>query len=432
MADELERDTLTVAAEVETVSPCERRIKLNVPFDEVEKQFRATYEEMKNTVRIPGFRPGKAPRQVVEMRLGSAFRERALADIRVRALGQAVREHKLRPVSAPQFEKISYQRGQPFTFEAVLEVVPDVKLPEYKGVKIERTDPLPVTDEDVTDELNRLRDNFAELIQVTDRPLRDGDFAVITYEEEADGKTEKFERRLVEVAPDSPLPGFGEKVRGMRPGEKRDFQIKFPDDYGDKEAAGKLVNYRLELVEIRTRVLPEADDEFAKKLRAQSLEELKKAITKRLTDDRERRAERHEIQQIMLYLLKNTDVEVPRSLLAEGARSRVRSKVDAGLRAGISATELRERREEIVKDAAGETYGELKLQILLAKIAEAEGIGVSPEEIEAQIAGIAARTNKSKEEVRKQLTDQGLLDDLEYDIVERKVVSFLHNSAVKE
>lgn len=432
MADEPEKDTLTAEAEVEEAGQCKRRIKFTVPFEEVEKAFSATYEEVKDTAQIPGFRPGKAPRQVVETRMGKAFRDKALSRIRLRAYGQAIRDHNLRPVRSPEFEDISYEKGQPFSFQATVEVIPEITLPGYEGIKIERKESAPTTDEEIAAEVDRLREEFAEFVLVEDRPLRDGDFAVITYEEEADGKTERFERRVTEMAPDSLLPGFAEKIRGMRAGETTEFQILIPDDYADKEAAGKTVNYHLELMEIRTKQLPVADDELAKKVNVPSLEELEKRIRERLIASKEREAEGDEISQIATYLLKNSDFEVPQSLLAQGTRARVDRRVGAGLRAGVSMEDIREKREEIVKDAAAETYANLKLQIILPKIAEAEGITVSDEEVEARIERLAAAANADKDELKKRYRDDDRLEDLRYDILEQKVLSFLHNSAVKQ
>jgi len=432
MPDDLQKETPTTTFEVEQVSQCKRRIKATVPSEEVDKQFDATYQELRKVAKVPGFRPGKAPRQVVEMRMGKTFREEALSEIRRRAVGQAVREHKLRPIGLPQFDNIVYEKGQPFTFEATLEVLPEITLPEYKGIKIERRVAPAVTEEDLAAALNRIRETHAEFVLVEDRPLRDGDFAVMTYEEEADGKTERFERRVVEIAQDVPLPGFGEKVRGMRPAEKREFQIQIPGDYPDKEAAGKLVNYRVELNEIRTMVLPEADDNLAKKARYASMEELKKALNRTLTEGREKSAEEDEIAQLMVYLLKNTEFEVPESLLSQWTRTRTKRKIQAAFRAGMSRERVQEKGKEIIEDAAGEAYASLKLEIILSRIAEAEGISVSDEEVEAWMESFAARSNAAKEEVKKRFTDENLLDAVRDDILEKRVVSFLHNSALKE
>jgi trigger factor len=432
MADEAEKDALTVEAEVEETGPCNRRITFTVPPEQVEKEFSATYEEVKHSAQIPGFRPGKAPRQVVETRLGKSFREKALSRIRLRAYGQAVREHKLKPIRSPEFKDISYEKGQPFSFQATVEVIPEITLPEYKGIKIDRKEAPPTTDEDVAAEVDRVREEFAEFALVEDRPLRNGDFAVVSYEEEAEGRTEKFERRVVEMAPDSLLPGFAEKIRGMKPGDRREFQIQIPDDYSDKEAAGKTVNYRLELVEIREKELPQADDELAKKVGAPSMEELTRRLRERLMASRDREAEADEIGQIVSYLLKNTDCEVPQSLLAEGTRERVSRRVRAGLRAGVSTQYLHEKREEIVKDAAAQTYANLKLEMILPKIAETEGITVSDEEVEARIEHLAAAANVDKDEWKKRYRDEDRFDDVRYDLLEQKVLNFLHNSAVKE
>ncbi len=432
MANDEQKDTLTETVEVEQIGQCKRRIKVSVPSQEVQKQFDVTYQEVKKVAQIPGFRPGKAPRHVLEMRMGKTFRDEALSEIRRRMVGRAVREHKLHPVGPPQYENVNYQQGQPFSFEATLEVLPEMTLPEYKGIKIQRTVAPETTGQDVMTELNRIRRDFGEFVLVEDRPLRDGDFAVISYQEEADGKTENFEKRVIEIDPDNPLPGFGEKVRGMRPGETREFQIRIPEDYSEKEAAGKSVNYRVELKEIKTLVLPELDDNLAKKAHLGSLDELKRALHRTITEDREKRAEEAEISQLMTYLLKNTEFEVPPSLLAEGTRERARRKISVAFRSGLSREQVQEKTKEIIEDAAGETYGSLKLEIIFSRIAETEGITVSDEELEARIESIAAREKLNNEEVKKRFTDQNLRDALREGILEKKVISFLHNSAVKE
>jgi trigger factor len=432
MADEAKQDELTMQVDIEKPSECERQITFTVSFEEVQKELDAVYDEAKKTAEVPGFRPGKAPRHVVETRFGRVFRDRALERIRQRAYGQAIREHNVKAVRLPEFQDLSYERGQPFTFQAKVEVIPDVTLPEYKGIRIERREPEPTTDADVTAEIDRLRKEHAQFVLVEDRPLRDEDYAVITYEEEADGKTEKFDRRVLHLIPDALLPGFGENLRGMRPGETREFEIQIPEDYPDKDVAGRTIRYRLELNEIRVEELPEADDELAKKFGLESMEQLKKRIYEALTASRERRAEEDEVQQIVTYLLKNTDFEVPKSALADGTRSRAGRRVREGLQAGVSREYIEEKREEIIRDAAAETFANLKLQIIFPQIAEAEGITVSDEELEARLERMAAARNLSKDDVRKAFAKESTLESLRDDIQEQKVINFLLNSAVKE
>lgn len=432
MADEVKQDTLTVQVDIEKPSQCERQITFTVPFEEVQKELDAVYEEMKKTAEVPGFRPGKAPRQVVETRFGRVFRDRALERIRQRAYAQSVREHNVRAIRPPELQDLSYEKGQPFTFQAKVEVIPDITLPEYKGIRIERKEPEPTTDDDVAKEIDRIRKEYAQFVLVEDRPLRDQDYAVITYEEESDGKTEKFDRRVIHLVPDALLPGFGENLRGMSPGEKREFEIHVPEDYSDKDAAGKTIRYRLELNEIRVEELPEADEELAKKVRMESMEQLKKRIYEAITATRERQAEEEEVQQVLTHLLKNTDFEVPKSALADGTRSRAGRRIRTGLQAGISREYLEEKREDIIKDAAAETFANLKLQIILPQIAEAEGITVSDEETEARVERIAAARNMAKDEVRKALAREGGLEALRDEIQEQKVINFLLNSAIKE
>ncbi len=431
MSDEPEKESLKEAVELEEISQCKRRIKFTVPIDEVEKELDAAYEEVKDTAAIPGFRPGKAPRHVVEMRMGKAFREAALSRVRHRAVSQAILRHHLHPVGSARFENIVYERGKPFTFEATLEVTPDITLPEYKGIKIERIVPLPTAEAELT-ELDRIRERFAKVVPVEDRSLRDGDIALVSYEEEADGKIEKFERESIEIAEGFVLPGFVEKVRGMKSGEKRDFQIQVPEGYRNEQAAGKVVSYRLQLHEIKTKVVPETDDAFAKSIHFDSLESLKKHIHRTLTESRERDAEREEVSQVMTYLLRNTDFEVPESLVVEETRRRASGRVDAAFRAGISEERIRERREELIKNAAAEAYADLKAQIIIVKIAEKEGIEVSDAEVEARIERIASERNVDKDALRKQYNGGDLSEDIRNQMLEQKVVSFLHNSAIKE
>jgi len=310
-------------------------------------------------------------------------------------------------------------------------VIPDITLPEYKGIKIERIVPLPTDKAELT-ELDRIRERFAKLVAVEDRSLRDGDIALVSYEEEADGKIEKFEHESIEIAEGSVLPGFVEKIRGMRPGEKRDFQIQVPEGYRDEQAAGKVVTYRLQLHEIKTKGLPEADDAFAKSVHFDSLESLKKHIHRALTESGERDVEQQEISQIMTYLLRNTDFEVPESLVVAETRRRASGRIDAAFRAGISAERVRERREELIKNAAAEAYADLKAQIIVVRIAEKEGIEVSDAEVEARIERMASERNVDKDALRKQYNGEDLSDDIRNQMLEQKVVSFLHNSAIKE
>jgi len=432
MADDLKKNAPTAAVELEEISQCKRRVKFTVPYDEVEKEFNAIYEDVKATTQIQGFRPGKAPRQVVEMRMGKEFRETALSRIRQRALVRAVEDHKLKLIGSPQFENIIYEKGKPFTFDATVEVIPDIALPEYKGIKIERRDPAPTTEADVDAELDRLRENHAFLNDVKDRPLRDGDFAVITYEEEADGQTEKFEKRFVEVTKESLLPGFGEKIVGMKLGEKIEFQIRVPDDYGDKEAAGKEINYRLEINEIKTKSVPEADDSFAKKIGFKSLENLRKRIHTTLTERKERESEQNEIGQIMRYLLEKTDFEVPRSLLAEETKRGMNWRIEAALRAGTPVEQIREEREELLKDEVSRAYTGLKANLIIFEIAHKEGIEVSAAEVDAQLKRTAPGKKSDENTQEKEKDDSDIRDDIEHDLLRQKVISFLHNSAIKE
>ena len=432
MAGETTEEKLTMQVDIEKPSQCERRLTFTIPFEEVQKELDAVYNEAKKTAEVPGFRPGKAPRQVVESRFGRVFRERALDRIRYRAYGQALSEHSVKAIRVPEFQDLSYEKGQPFTFQAKVEVIPDITLPEYKGIRIERKEPEPTTDEEVAREIDRIRKEYAQFVLVEDRPLRDGDYAVISYEEESEGRTEKFDRRVLHLVTDALLPGFGENLRGMRPGEKREFEIRIPEDYSDKDAAGKTIRYRLELNEIRVEELPEADDELAKKLRMESMEQLKKRIYEALAATKERQAEEDEVQQVLTYLLKNTDFEVPKSALADGTRSRAGRRVRAGLQAGMSREYLEEKREDIIKDSAAETFANLKLQIILPQIAEAEGIAVSGEEVEARLERIAAARNLSKEDVKKALAREGALEAVRDEIQEQKVINFLLNSAIKE
>jgi trigger factor len=162
------------------------------------------------------------------------------------------------------------------------------------------------------------------------------------------------------------------------------------------------------------------------------MEQLRKRIYEAMTASKERRAEEEEVQQVLMYLLKNADFEVPKSALADGTRSRAGRRIRAGLQAGVSREYLEGKREEIIKDAATETFANLKLQIILPQIAEAEGITVSDEEVEARIERLAAARKLSKDQVKKAFAEEGTLETLRDDILEQKVINFLLNSAIKE
>ena len=393
---------------------------------EIERRTR----ELARKVKLPGFRPGKIPAQVVKDRFRSEILGDAAEAIVNRVVFQELDGRGLKPLAAPRVEELKIDEGQPLTFRAVFETLPLVDLPDWKGLRVSVKGPA-VTDEAITAEIDRVREEKARFDAVEDRPAHSGDHVVVDllWRPLEGGKGDRDEGALIEIGHQGNHEDMNKGLAGMAVGETKDIDVAWGPDAA-ASIAGKIVRYTVTLKGIKKKVLPEADDEFAKDLgEFESLEELRAKIREQLDKEEERRVDRDTRTALVEALAAKADFEVPDALVEHHMTARTEN-IARGLayrgidprKVGVNWNEYREStREDSVKAA--------RADILLDEIARREGIEPLDVEVENEVARLAERAGKSKEALRLQMQKDGDLSALRSRIREEKTLDLVKASA---
>ncbi|MDI9513616.1 MAG: trigger factor [Bacillota bacterium] len=381
---------------------------------------------------IPGFRKGKAPRNLVERYYGEqVLYEDAINFACGDAYDKAIDEHDLEPVDRPEIDIVQIGSGQDLIFTATVTVKPEVELGQYKGLEVEKEN-VEVTEEDVTAELDRVAERNAKLISVEDRPVQNGDTVNIDYEGSVDGVP--FEggaakgQNLV-IGSNTFIPGFEDQLIGFELNEEKDIQVKFPDEYHSKDLAGKDATFKVKINEIKVKQLPEINDEFAGDVSEfDTLEEYKQDILKNLTKKAQEAADRKFEDEVVKKATDNATCDIP-DVMVERRLDEMMRQFDMTLRyqgmnlatymqiMGMDEAKFRDQyRESALRD--------VKTQLVIEKIAETEGIDATPEEYDQELERMAEQYHQPVEEMKKHLHN----DDIEYiknSIISRKTVAML-------
>jgi trigger factor len=427
---------------IETIAPCRRRLRVEVDPGRVAGVRAEILQEFRKHASLPGFRPGKAPEPMVERRYAAEIDEELRTRLIPDTYREVIAEQKLRVVGYPEVTEVRYRPGQALGYTATVDVAPDFALPEYKGIPVKKKE-TPVTEEDVQQTLDSLRDQQAEFVNVEGRALKTGDFAVLNYTGVAEG------RPIAELAPEEPtlgehkdfwlwitsdsfLPGFCDQLLGAQVGEKRQVLISFAADFPHKTLAGKKATYFVDIVAIKEKKLPEPNDDFARKLGADSLDALKDQIRKGLAAEREAEAKADMRRQVIDHLLSRVDFDLPDSLLARETRSIIYDLVRENTLRGVSKEALEEKKGEIFDAASHSAKDRLRASFILDAIAERENITVTEAEVEARLASLAQRYRVAPERLKAQLTERGGLEDIEEQLRTAKTLDFLLANAKVE
>jgi trigger factor len=416
------------------------RLDVEVPPEAVRKGVEAKVRELGRKVRVPGFRPGKAPRRVIENHLGRDYiYYEALQDKLPTWYSEAVVETDLRPIDRPEIhfdEPLDEKEG--FKFSATVAVRPEATLREYKGVEVPR-EAIEVADEQVDEQLEQMRGQFATLAAVEDRPLEEGNFAIIDFRGEGMSTGEPLEGGeaedyMLEVGRGELLPDFEQNLVGMRAGERKQFGVTFPVDYAEAPLRGQTVLFHVHLKEIKERDLPPLDDEFAKEASEfETLEELRAAIREQLEDAEERRVEGEFRARVLDAVSKGADVEVP-EVMVEDKVEEMLGSFERSLRAqgmepeqyyqiaGTSAQEIKDR----VRPDATDT---VKKELTLDAVATAEDIRAGEDEVMHQIEHLAEDSDREPHEIAEAMRKNGTYTLLEEEIARAKALDFLAENA---
>jgi trigger factor len=423
--------------EVEKQPDSVSTLRIELPPEEVSKEWDEIAGSFARFAKIPGYRPGKAPRRVIEAKFRKEIQDELTKKLVSKSYHDAIEQKQLRVVSLTNVEDVQFGDDKSMRFRATVVIAPDFDLPDYKNISAEVLD-TKVSAAEVDAALDRLRDQAADFVDVPERGLQMEDFAVVDFEGTIDGKAineiapqasknlhggKKFWLRL---APDNFLPKFCEQIIGLRPGESRTVTVEFPADFPVKELGGKQAAYHVTVHEIKERILPPLDDSLAGKLApGKTLAELRDVIEHDLEHEKEHEVERAKESQIVKYLHEHTKFDLPPSLLRNETRRALGELVQRNRERGVPDEMLKDKEKELVEGAAGLAAHRLRTNFILQRIAEREKIEVSREDLDKRIRQEAARYNVSVEKMRKELGEHNGLSALGEQVLLGKTLDFL-------
>jgi trigger factor len=410
---------------------CRRELDLEIPADEVSKAMERVAKEFAKVARVPGFRPGKAPITLIRRRFADDIKGEVLQSLVPERVEKAVSEQKLTPVSQPKVEQLDFNDGQPLKFRAVFEVLPEFELGNYKDLQLEMP-VMDVVDEDVTKTLEDMRERAAAFAPAEGRPVQDGDYVQLKLigTPEGEGEPLHADSVLCHIGAEETMAPFNENLRGVNIGDHKDFDVPYPADYPDAKLAGKTYHYSVDVLGIKTKKLPELNDDFAKDVSdATTLDELSKKIREGLEHQRDHKQKDLLHEKVLGEIVKLHDFPVPQSLVEHQMDVRlervVRSLAQQGVdprAVNIDWVSLRKRNEDRAKD-------DVKAELIVDRIATAENIDVSEEEVEHELQHLAGHSNESAEAIRARLTKQGTLDRIKAKLRSDKTLDWLAQNA---
>lgn len=416
------------------------RLEIEVPQPEVAKAVDKAYQKLANKVNIPGFRKGKVPRKVLEMRIGKeALLDEAFEIMAGPAYSKALQEQNIDPVARPEIEVVTLQEDQPLVFKAVVTAKPDVTLGQYKDLEVEQP-VAEVSDEDVNKQLESQRTRHAKMVVAEDAALQNGDFAIIDFAGFIDGQPFKggdAEGYPLEVGSGSFIPGFEEQLIGAKAGDAREVKVAFPADYFVPELAGKEANFKVKINDVKRKELPELDDDFAKEVSEfTSLEELKADIKNKLDQAAKQKADRDYKNNIVKTAVDNAAVDIP-DIMIEKRIDNMIEDFDVNLQnRGLSLDKYLEYAKtdlNTMRDSYRESAQQsVKTDLVLEAVAKAENVEVKSEDLETEIAIMAHGYQRPVEEVRKVIVEQGHINSLAESVLRKKAAQVIIDSVKKE
>ncbi len=423
---------------VENLAPCKKLLRVELDAKSVDETFDAITKDYQKQASLPGFRPGKAPRDLVIKKYEADIQSDAKRKLIGESYRKALEEKKISVISQPDIEEIQFGRGQNLQFAATIETAPEFQLPEYKGLAVKR-EIKSVTDEDVERALNLLAQQHTKFETVA-RELKMGDVAVVNYTGTSDGKplteiaptakglTEQ-KNFWVDVAPNTFIAGFAEQLIGAKAGDRRTVNVDFPADFVTKELAGKKGVFEVEVVEVKEKIAPPIDDAMAKNYGAENLEKLRAGVHVDLENELKHSQAKAIRGQIVGVLLAQSNFDLPETAVAHETKNVVYNIVQENTKRGVGRELIEKQKDEIYHAAATSAKERVKLAFLVQRIAEQEKISVSQEEVLQRIQSLAAAYQIPPDKFVKDLQKRNGINELYDQISHEKVFHFLEINA---
>ena len=412
------------------------KLTFEVSREKFEEGINNSYKKNKSKFNIPGFRKGKAPKSIVIKNYTKAvFYDDALNDVLPEAYEAALKESGLDVVARPEFDVEEIKDGEPVVFTALVTTRPEVKLGEYKGIEVEKVD-YTVSDEDVDKEINSVRERNARMISVDDRAVESGDIAVIDFEGFVDdvafegGKGENYE---LEIGSNTFIPGFEDQIIGAKIDDLIDVNVTFPEEYHSEELKGKPAVFKVKVNEIKVRELPELDDDFASEVSEfDTLAEYKADVRAKLEEKAKEKAESEIKNKVIEKVIENAEFDLPDKMVDGQIDNMINDMAQRLSYQGMSLDmymqytgQTVDQMREVYRDQAKK---DVSASLVIDAIRKAEGIEVSPEEIEMNLVDMAKKYNMELDKL-KELISEPEMENMEKDMALNKTVEMLANNA---
>lgn len=415
------------------VEGCKHALEISVPAAAVETETNKAVADVMKKAKLPGFRPGKAPASIIRKTFAGDIRQKVLEALVPEYLHKQIEAEGLQIVGRPDVTDVHLHEGEPLKFKALFEVVPQIELGEYKGVEVPYQDP-EVTDEDLNKRIDEIRDSKAQFQNIDPRPAEDGDFAVVSLESIAgvEGDPVKTEEMVLEIGAKDTFEAFSNGLRGVTPGEEREIEVTYPEDYQSERLAGKTVKFRALLKGLRKKELPDLDDDFAQEIGDyRTVDELREAVRKALFSQKQNESQTEAKNKIIDKLVDAHEFPVPEVYVEGQIKNRVEQMVHGLMERGIDPRKLKLDWEGMKGSQREKAVREVKASLLLSKVSERESIYPTKDEVDREVERIARQQRKPVAAVHMEFEKDGTLGRIASHIQTEKTLNFLFEHARK-
>ncbi len=418
-----------------TEATCKRELELEIPAENVSKATEKVARDLARVARVPGFRPGKAPVTLIRRRFAEDIQGEVLQSLVPEYIEKALEEKKLIPITRPSVDKVDFKEGEPLRFRAVFEVLPEFELGDYKNLAI-KVDAIETGDAQVNKVIEDMRERAATFVPVEGRAAKDGDYVLIKLlgMPVGGGEPVQADNIMCHIGAEETLESFTDNLRGASSGDTKQFRSQYPDDYPDQKLAGKAYDYTVEVQGIKEKKLPELNDEFAKDAAGEkgafsTLEEMRKLISKDLEAAKEDQQKTQAREKLLEALVKQHDFPVPEALVEHQMNVRLERSVRALSAQGVDPRAVNIDWVALRNHQRERAVDDVKAELLIDRIADAEKIDATDEEVEKEIQALAEHSGESATAMRARLTKQGVLDRMKSKLRSDKTIEWLYRNA---
>jgi trigger factor len=415
------------------IEGCRHELEVSIPVEEVESEASRVAQDVQKRAKLPGFRPGKAPESLIRKQFAGDIRQRVLESLIPKHLQKQFEAENLNVVGTPDITDVHFHQGEPLRFKAEFEVVPQIELGEYRDIEVAYHEP-DVTDEDVNKRIEEIREQKSQYVNLDPRPLQGGDYAVVSLESigGVEGEPVKQDEMVLEIGGPDTFEAFTENLRGLSPGDEKDFEVTYPEDYGSGRLAGKTVRFHAIVKGVRRKDLPELNDEFAQDLGDyRNVDELRDAVKKAIFAQRQAEAQQEAKNRIIDKLVDQHDFPVPEAFVDRQIRNRVEQSLRTMAADGVDPRKLKLDWEKVKESQRDKAVREVKASLLLSRVAEREAIGATREEVDREVERLARQQREPVAALHMKFEKDGTLGRIASQVQTEKTLNFLFEHARK-